>query len=39
MKKIAIVHYRVGRTDGVSLEIEKRKAILEELGHEVKHIS
>lgn len=39
MKTIAIVHYRVGRTDGVSLEIDKRRAILEELGHEVKLIS
>jgi len=28
-KKIAIIHYRVGGTDGVSLEIEKRKEILE----------
>lgn len=37
--KIAIVHYRVGRTDGVSLEIEKRKTILESLGHEVRLIS
>ena len=38
-KKIGIVHFRVGRTDGVSLEIEKRKVILEKLGHEVKLIS
>ncbi|MFQ5707156.1 MAG: glycosyltransferase [bacterium] len=38
-KTIAIVHYRVGRTDGVSLEIEKRRSILEGLGHEVKVIS
>ena len=37
--KIAIVHYRVGRTDGVSLEIEKRKTILQNLGHEVRLIS
>jgi glycosyltransferase involved in cell wall biosynthesis len=37
--KIAIVHYRVGRTDGVSLEIEKRKTILESLGNEVRLIS
>jgi len=37
--KIAIVHYRVGRTDGVSLEIEKRKTILEDLGYEVRLIS
>ena len=38
-KKIGIVHYRVGRTDGVSLEIEKRKSILKNLGHEVRLIS
>jgi mannosylglucosylglycerate synthase len=38
-KKIGIIHYRVGRTDGVSLEIEKRKNILESLGHTVKLIS
>jgi len=37
--KIAIVHYRVGRTDGVSLEIDKRKYILEQMGYEVKLIS
>ncbi len=39
IKKIAIVHYRVGRTDGVSLEIEKRKQILELLGYKVQLIS
>lgn len=39
IKTIAIVHYRVGRTDGVSLEIEKRKQILELLGYKVKLIS
>ncbi|MBT3456101.1 glycosyltransferase family 4 protein [bacterium] len=38
-KKIAIVHYRVGKTDGVSLEIEKRKKILESLGNSVCLIS
>ncbi len=37
--KVAIVHYRVGRTDGVSLEIEKRKQILEQLGCDVRLIS
>lgn len=31
-KKIAICHYRVGGTDGVSLEIAKRKEILERHG-------
>jgi glycosyltransferase involved in cell wall biosynthesis len=37
--KIGIVHYRTGRTDGVSLEIEKRRKVLETLGHEVRIIS
>ncbi len=37
--KIGIVHYRAGRTDGVSLEIEKRRKVLESLGHEVRIIS
>ena len=39
MKKIAICHYRVGGTDGVSLEIEKRKEILEKHGYIVKLIA
>lgn len=34
-KKIGICHYRIGKTDGVSLEIQKRKRIFEELGHKV----
>ena len=38
-KKIAICHYRVGGTDGVSLEIEKRKQILEKHGCKVKLIA
>ncbi|MFC1625349.1 glycosyltransferase [Patescibacteria group bacterium] len=38
-KKVAICHYRVGGTDGVSLEIEKRKKILEKNGCEVKLIA
>ena len=33
--KVLICHYRVGRTDGVSLEIEKRKTVLSRLGHQV----
>jgi len=33
--KIAIAHFRVGETDGVSLEMEKWKIVLEKLGHEV----
>jgi mannosylglucosylglycerate synthase len=35
VKKIGIVHYQMGRTDGVSLEIEKWKHVLEDRGHEV----
>lgn len=38
-KKCAIVHYRIGKTDGVSLEIIKRKEILQKLGFDVKLIS
>ncbi len=34
-KNIGIFHYQVGGTDGVSLEIEKWKLILEEMGHTV----
>ena len=33
--KIALCHYRIGETDGVSLEMDKWKEILEEMGHEV----
>lgn len=36
--KIAICHYRVGGTDGVSLEINKRKKTLEQMGYTVKLI-
>jgi glycosyltransferase involved in cell wall biosynthesis len=35
MKTIGIFHYQVGRTDGVSLEIDKWKRVLEEMGHRV----
>ncbi|MCK5674105.1 MAG: glycosyltransferase family 4 protein [Spirochaetales bacterium] len=34
-KKALICHYRVGRTDGVSLEITKRASVLRETGWEV----
>ena len=34
-KTIGILHYQVGGTDGVSLEIEKWKHVLEEMGHTV----
>jgi len=32
---IAILHYQVGYNDGVSLEIEKWKTVLESMGHKV----
>ncbi|MBT3272770.1 MAG: hypothetical protein HN368_06425, partial [Spirochaetales bacterium] len=34
-KRVLICHYRVGRTDGVSLEIDKRAHILREMRWEV----
>ena len=34
-KTVLICHYRIGRTDGVSLEIDKRADILRELGWKV----
>ena len=36
---IGICHFRIGKTDGVSLEIEKRKELLVHMGHIVKTIS
>jgi mannosylglucosylglycerate synthase len=36
---IALIHYRVGETDGVSLEMDKWKKILEKLGHKVVYIA
>ena len=35
MSRIGICHFRVGETDGVSLEIDKWRAALEALGHTV----
>ncbi len=35
MTNIGILHYKVGGTDGVSLEIDKWKLALEEMGHTV----
>lgn len=35
MKNIGILHYQVGRMDGVSLEIDKWKRVLENMGHRV----
>jgi len=34
-KKICICHYKVGKTDGVSLEIIKREKMLKQMGHQV----
>ncbi|BAX80263.1 glycosyltransferase family 4 protein [Labilibaculum antarcticum] len=36
---IALCHFRVGETDGVSLEMDKWKAALEQLGHKVIYIA
>ncbi|NTU47230.1 glycosyltransferase family 4 protein [Candidatus Roizmanbacteria bacterium] len=36
---ICIAHFRIGLTDGVSLEIEKRSKILTEMGHTVTTIA
>jgi len=38
-KKIGICHYKIGKTDGVSLEIMKRKKMLENMGYQVKLIA
>jgi glycosyltransferase involved in cell wall biosynthesis len=35
LKTIGAFHYQVGRTDGVSLELEKWVQVLEEMGHTV----
>ncbi|KAA3661327.1 MAG: glycosyltransferase family 1 protein [Chloroflexi bacterium] len=35
MKNIGIIHYQLGHTDGVSLEVDKWRQILEEMGHRV----
>lgn len=37
--KIGLMHFRVGETDGVSLEMKKWKIVLEEQGHEVHFIA
>ena len=36
---IGLIHFRVGETDGVSLEMEKWKLVLEKLGHKVWYIA
>lgn len=37
--KILIAHFRIGKTDGVSLEINHWQKILENLGHRIKLVS
>ncbi len=37
--KIGLLHFRVGETDGVSLEMEKWKTVLQKMGHEVHYIA
>ncbi len=37
--KICICHYRIGKTDGVSLEIMKKKKALEKMGYKVSLLS
>ena len=39
MSKIALCHFRIGETDGVSLEMEKWRLVLEGLGHEIVYIA
>jgi glycosyltransferase involved in cell wall biosynthesis len=39
MSKIALCHFRIGETDGVSLEMDKWRRALEGLGHEVVYIA
>lgn len=36
---IAMVHFRVGELDGVSLEMDKWKLVLEEMGHTVTYLA
>ncbi len=36
---IALSHFRIGETDGVSLEMEKWKLILEKMGHKVFYLA
>jgi glycosyltransferase involved in cell wall biosynthesis len=37
--KIALIHFRTGQTDGVSLEMDKWRFVLEKMGHQVRYIS
>ncbi len=36
---IALCHFRIGETDGVSLEMDKWKAVLEKMGHQTHYIA
>lgn len=36
---IALCHFRVGETDGVSLEMDKWKVVMEKLGHKVTYVA
>ncbi|MFC2023445.1 hypothetical protein ACFLT5_01770 [Chloroflexota bacterium] len=36
MRTVGILHYQVGRTDGISLEIDKWKRVLDEMGRSVR---
>ncbi|OGK24915.1 hypothetical protein A3F58_04150 [Candidatus Roizmanbacteria bacterium RIFCSPHIGHO2_12_FULL_37_9b] len=37
--KVAVAHFRIGLTDGVSLQIEERVRILNDLGHDIVFIA
>jgi mannosylglucosylglycerate synthase len=37
--RIAMIHFRVGATDGVSLEMDKWKHVLESMGHDVIYVA
>ncbi len=39
MMKIGLFHFRAGFTDGVSLEMEKFKKVLQEMGHSVIYVA
>ena len=39
MASIAFIQHRLGRTDGVSLEVDKWRRILEGMGHEVHYLA
>ena len=39
MSNIGMLHFKVGSTDGVSLEMDKWKLILEEMGHTVHYVA